>query len=151
MHQLSDLLITLFESIALYSSHNGLGDHLRGLDVLCTDFTGQSTYNTVFIALFAINSVSVVNYYYALFNRVPFNVWWKWLVNILASALLVAIIAFISSNNDLTAGNFCSDLRMGTADCMGFAITSFIFSLVWCCMLSATIKWWSSVNRKVPF
>ena len=151
MHQLSDFLITLFESLSLYSGHNGLGDHLRGLDTLCTDYTERSIYNIVFIYLLLINTVVIFNYYYALFNRVPFNVWWKWLVNIIASSLLVAVIAFIYSNNDLNAENFCPDLRVDAADCMGFAITTFIFSFLWCCVLSTGIKWWSSVNRKVPF
>ncbi len=51
MH-LFDFLITLFESLALYGGHNGLGDHLRGLDTLCTDFTERSIYNIVFIYFF---------------------------------------------------------------------------------------------------
>lgn len=151
MHSLLDFLTTLFESLSLYSGRNGLGDHLRGLDILCTDFTERSIYNIVFISLFTFNTLFVFNYYYALFNRVPFNVWWKWLLNIIASSLAVAVVAFIYSNNDLNAGNYCSDLHIDIADCTGFAATTFIFSFVWCCVFSLIIKWWSSVNRKVPF
>jgi hypothetical protein len=152
MGSFADFLITLFESFGLYSSQNGLGEHLRGLDPhSCNDYTGQSIYNLVFIYLFVINSLVVINYYYGLFNRVPFNVWWKWLLNVLVAAAIVGVIAFMYPNNDLSTGNYCKDLHMHESDCLGFAMTAFIYSFLWSCILSLLIKWKSSVNRKVPF
>lgn len=146
-----DFLITIFEALSLYSSQNGLGEHLRGLDLKCNDYTGQSIYSLVFICLFAINSVLMVNYYYGIFNRVPFNAWWWWLANSLVGSLILFVISFMYCNNDLATGNYCQSLFMATSDCIGFGITSFIYSFVWCCILSVVIKWKSSVNKKVPF
>lgn len=152
MSSFSDFLITLFESFGLYSSQNGLGEHLRGLDAHnCSDYTGQSIYNMVFIYLFAINSLVVINYYYGLFNRVPWNAWWKWLLNILVSAFIVSVIAYMYPNNDLSTGSYCKDLHMNSSDCMGFGLTAFIYSFIWSCILSFLIKWKSGINRKVPF
>jgi hypothetical protein len=152
MNSISNFLVTLFESLGLYSSTNGLGEHLQGLDPhKCDQYTGQSIYNLVFIYLFVINSLIVINYYYGLFNRVPWNVWWKWLLNILIGASIMYIIAFMYPNNDLSTGNYCKDLHMHTSDCVGFGLTAFIYSLVWSVVLSLLIKWKSSVNRKVPF
>ncbi len=72
MNSISNFLVTLFEALGLYSSTNGLGEHLQGLDPKkCDQYTGQSIYNLVFIYLFVINSLIVINYYYGLFNRVP--------------------------------------------------------------------------------
>ncbi|NII26667.1 hypothetical protein HB364_16380 [Pseudoflavitalea sp. X16] len=146
-----DFLVGLFEALGLYSAQNGLGEYLQGLDVECNDYTRQSIYNIVFICLFGINTLIMLNYYYGLFNRRPFNRWWWWFINCLAGSVIVFVIAFIIPNNDLSTGNYCKDLQMNTSDCMGFAFTSAIFSFVWCLVLTFLIKWKSSVNRKVPF
>ena len=147
-----EFLIALFESLGLYSAQDGLGEHLRGLAVNCRDgYTGQSIYNVVFIYLFVINFVIIVNYYYGLFNRRPFNRWWWWLINVLAGAVILYVIAFIYPDNDLATGNYCPTLKMKTADCMGFGLTAAIWSAVFAVLLSVIIKWGSGVNKKVPF
>jgi len=147
-----EFLIALFESLGLYSAQNGLGEHLRGLAINCRDgYTGQSIYNLVFLYLFAINTLLVLNYYYGLFNRRPFNRWWWWLINVLTGAVVLYIIAFIYPDNDLATHNYCASLRITSSDCSGFALTAAIFSFVWCLILSLVIKWTSSVNKKVPF
>jgi magnesium-transporting ATPase (P-type) len=146
-----DFLITIFEALGLYSAQNGLGEHLRGLDLECNEYSRQSIYNIIFICLFGINTILVINYYYGIFNRRPFNRWWWWLFNCLAGAVAVFAIALIYTNNDLSTANYCKDLQMTGADCVGFAITAAIFSFAWCIILTFLIKWKSSINRKVPF
>ena len=66
-----ELLITIFEFLGLYSTQNGLGEHLRGLDINGIDYSNQSVYTMVFICLFIINSVIIINYYYGILNRIP--------------------------------------------------------------------------------
>lgn len=151
MDFITDFLISLFEALGLYSTQNGLSEHLRGLDLECNDYIRQSVYGVIFIYLFAINTLIVINYYYGLFNKVPWNMWWKWLINILVGAVIVFVIAYMYSNNDLSTGNYCKELNMTASDCIGFGITAAIYSLVWSCILSLLIKWKSSINRKVPF
>lgn len=151
MNAISDFLITIFEALGLYSSANGLSDHLRGLDVQCNDYTGQSIYNIVFLCVFIINALIVVNYYYGIFNRVNFTNILSWLINLLVGALILFLIAFLYANNDFTTGNYCKDLSISTSDCIGFGATASIFSFVWSFILSMIIKWKSSNNKKVPF
>lgn len=146
-----DFLITLFEALGLYSTQNGLGEHLRGLDIKGEDYTNQSIYNIVFISLLSINSLIIFNYYYGIFNRNPFNRWWWWLINVLVGAAILFFIAFIYPNNDLETGNYYKELAMSKSDCSGFGFTAFIYSFIWSCILSFIIKWKSSVNKKVPF
>jgi hypothetical protein len=147
-----EFLIALFESLGLYSSENGLGEHLRGLAVNCRDgYTGQSIYNIVFIYLFVINSLLIINYYYGFFNRRPFNRWGWWLLNVLVSGLILYIVAYIYPHNDLVTGRYCSSLKINDADCTGFALTAAIYSMLWSIILSVIIKWKSGVNKKVPF
>lgn len=146
-----DFFITLFEALGLYSTQNGLGEHLRGLNLTCEDYTGQSIYNTVFICLLSVNSIIIINYYYGIFNRRPFNRWWWWLINVLAGSIALFVIAFMYSNNDLESGNYCKDLIMSTSDCSGFGFTAATYSVAWSCLLSLIIKWKSSINKKVPF
>jgi len=151
MNPIVEFLINIFEALGLYSSKNGLGEHLRGLDIKCNDYTGQSIYAIVFGCLFVINFLIIVNYYYGLFNRIPFNRWWWWLIQVLAGSLISSVIAFMYPYNDLSTGSYCKDLQMTNSDCFGFAVTVFIYSIIWCLILSAAIKWKSSVNKKVPF
>ncbi|SJZ77562.1 hypothetical protein SAMN04488128_1011551 [Chitinophaga eiseniae] len=146
-----EFVIALFESLGLYSDANGLGEHLRGLDLSCTGFTRTSLYNQVFIWLFVINTVVVVNYYYLFFNRRPWNKWWVWLVNVLVAALIVAYIAYAMPHNDLETNNICQQLSVTDNDCVGFATAAAIYSVIWSFIVSLIIKWKSGVNKKVPF
>lgn len=151
MSSISEFLITLFESLGLYSTQNGLGEHLRGLDLQCNDYTGQSIYNMVLIFLFSINTLIMLNYYYGILNRIPFNRWWWWLINVLVGAIILFVIAFMYANNDLSTGNYCKQLQMTTSDCLGFGFAASIFSALWSLILSLLIKWKSINNKKVPF
>jgi hypothetical protein len=151
MNAITDFLIAIFESFGLYSASNGLGDHLRGLDVQCNDYSNQSIYNVVFLCVFTINSLIVINYYYGLFNRVNFTNFLSWLINVLVGSLILFSIAYLYANNDVSTGNFCKDLSITNSDCIGFGATASIFSIVWSFILSMIIKWKSSNNKKVPF
>lgn len=146
-----DFLITLFESLGLYSAANGLGEHLRGLDVQCNGFNNQSIYNLVFLYLFAINSLIIIHYYYGLFNTPKFTNVLTWVLNVFAGAIILFAIAFLYVYNDFITNNYCPDLKITTSDCVGFGITASIFSIVWSFILSMCIKWKSSNNKKVPF
>ena len=149
-----EFIITIFESLKLYSVEGGLAEHLRGLNIEDCGESGyneQSIYAIVFLYLLAINSIFIINYYYGMLNRIPFNRILWWLLNVLLGALIMFLVAFLYSNNDYESGNFCKDLSITTSDCIGFGATTAIFSIIWSCLLSLIIKWNSSVNKKVPF
>lgn len=148
---MEEFLITIFESFNLYSTQNGLGEHLRGLDIKGIDYSNQSIYSMVFLSLFIVNALIIVNYYYGLLNRIPFNRFFWWFINVLLGSVILFFIAFLYSNNDFVTGNYYTKLSISTSDCVGFGLTSAIFSILWCCILTVLIKWNSSVNKKVPF
>jgi hypothetical protein len=150
MDAVNNFLISLFESLGLYSAANGLGEHLRGLDVECNP-TNQSIYSIVFFLLFLINTVIFLNYYYGLFNRVNFTNLISWSVNLLACAILLFLISFFYSYNGFSSGNYCQDLSISVSDCLGFAATTAVYSIIYGFILSVIIKWKSSNNKKVPF
>ena len=151
MNAISNFLITLFESFGLYSDSNGLGDHLRGLDIKCSDYINQNNYNIVFICLFLINTTIMVNYYYGIHNRPKFTKLLPWILHSLSGAIILFLIAFLCSNNDISTGNFCKDLNIKTSDCFGFASVAAIYSLIWNFIISLLLKLKSSNNKKVPF
>jgi hypothetical protein len=146
-----ELLITIFEFLGLYSTQNGLGEHLRGLDINGIDYSNQSVYTMVFICLFIINSVIIINYYYGILNRIPYNRFLWWFINVLVGAIILFFIAFLYANNDFSSGSIYPKLSVSSSDCVGFGLTSAIYSIIWSCLLSIIIKWNSSVNKKVPF
>ncbi len=151
MNAVAEFLITLFESIGLYSTQNGLSEHLRGLDIKGIDYSNQSIYAMVFLCLFIVNSLIVINYYYGILNRIPFNRFLWWLINVIVGATILFFVAFLYANNDFTTGNIYSKLSVTSSDCVGFGFTAAIYSIIWSCILSIIIKWKSSVNKKVPF
>ena len=151
MNVVNEFLISLFESTGLYSTENGLSEHLKGLDMECNDYTMQSTYSIIFLCLFIINSLLMLNYYYGILNRIPYNRFLWWFLNVLFGAIVLFTISYCYANNDFVAENFCNTLSITTSDCIGFGFTSAIYSIVWSLILSGLIKWKSSVNKKVPF
>lgn len=145
-----DVIITLFEALDLYSTTNGLGDHLKGLDVACENNTNQSIYSIVLICILVINSLIMLNYYYGYFNRPRFSKLLSWFYNMLFGAIIIFLIAFLYTNDDLNSGNYCQELIISTSDCIGFASVSAFYSIVWGALFSFGIKWKSSNNKKVP-
>jgi hypothetical protein len=152
MNAVTKILVSLFELLKLYSRQNGLGDHLKGMDKSCNLSAGQSIYSMVFLYLFVINTAIIVNYYYGIFNRIPFHRWIWWLLNVLVGAGILFVIGFSYTHNDLENKNYCSELAIKTSDCFGFAWTAGIYSVAWSVVLSYIIKWWSTINKIVnPF
>ena len=132
----------------------GLHEHLMGIDKDC-NYTeasaSQSIYILVFFCLLIINSLIMVNYYYGSFNRPKFSKIIYWLLNVLLGSIFLFAIAFFYTNNDLEAENFCDQLIIYRADCIGFGITVAIYSIVWSLIFSVIIKFSSKNNKKIPF
>jgi uncharacterized membrane protein YbhN (UPF0104 family) len=151
MNLISNFFISIFESFGFYSSANGLGEHLKGLDVKCSDYTNQSIYNIIIICIFLISSLLIVNYYYGLFNRPNFTNRLTWILHVLISSLIIFVISFLYAYNDYSTGNYCKELSMTSNDCIGFGFATAIFSTLWCIIFSMIIKWKSNNNKKIPF
>jgi hypothetical protein len=145
------ILPGLFEAIGLYSTSGGLGEHLRGTALDCQTMSRQSTYNIVFLVIIFVNAIIMLNYYYGLLNRNPFNKFGWWLINVLIGAFIIYLIAYLQPYKDLINNNYCQDLKFHNGDCIGFGLTAAIYSVIWSVLLSLLIKWKSIVNKKIPF
>jgi magnesium-transporting ATPase (P-type) len=146
-----EILRGLFEATGLYSTSGGLGEHLRGLDVDCQTMSRQSVYSIVFLFMIFVNAVIMLNYYYGLLNRYPFNKFGWWLMNVFTGAFIIYLIAYLEPHRDLVNKNYCEQLSFHNDDCMGFGLTAAIYSVTWSVLLSLLIKWKSIVNKKIPF
>jgi len=146
-----DILPGLFEAVGLYSTSGGLGEHLRGLDVDCQNMSRQSAYNIVFLFMIVVNALIILNYYYGLLNRQPFNKLGWWLINVFTGAFIIYLIAFLGAYRDLVNRNYCEQLSFHSGDCMGFGLSAAIYSVLWSVLLSLFIKWKSICNKKIPF
>jgi hypothetical protein len=150
MESISSFFVNLFDALNLFSTANGLGDHLKGMDIACNDFTNQNIYNIVFLWFLGINVLFLINYYYGFLNRSPFNKLIVWGINMLLSALLVGVVAFFYAHNSYAVGNICPQINISDADSFGFGATAFIYSLLFFFLFSLVIKWKSN-NKKIPF
>lgn len=146
-----DVLPGLFEALGLYSTSGGLGEHLRGLDIKCESMSRQSAYGFVFILMIAVNAIIMVNYYYGLLNRRPFNQLLWWLGNVFTGAFIIYLVAYLGPHRDLVNHNYCEQLTFHEGDCMGFGLTAAIYAVIWSVLLSLLIKWKSIVNKRIPF
>ncbi|GAA3944111.1 hypothetical protein GO495_22630 [Chitinophaga oryziterrae] len=146
-----NILSGLFEAVGLYSTSGGLGEHLRGLDVNCQTFSRQSAYSIVFLFMILVNAVIMLNYYYGLLNRHPFNKLGWWLINVFTGAFIIYLIAYLEPHRDLVNNNYCQELNFHNGDCVRFGLTAAIYSVIWSVLLSLFIKWKSIVNKKIPF
>ena len=146
-----DFLIAIFEVLGFYTSSDGLGEHLRGFDLDCLNYSRNSLYNLIFLYLFIINSLIMINYYYGIFNRHPFGRLGWWLINSLIGPVILFFTALMYTYNDFSTSNYCNQLQISSMDCYGFALTTAIYSFIWCILFSLLIKWKSSNNRKIPF
>ena len=141
---------SIFESFSLFSTANGLGDHLAGYGINC-DYTGADIYRTITYFTVGINLFIVLNYYYGLFNLVKLSKLWVWLVNLIGSALITGFIAYGYAAQALPDGEHCKNLNFSAADCTGFGLTTASLSSIVFIILSIILKWGSSHQSKVPF
>lgn len=151
MESITNLFVVLFESFGLYSTEGGLGDHLIGLDMNCNDASSQNIYNMIFLSILFINIAFALNYYYGLFNRQKFaNIFSWFILSNLICGVIIFCIAFFNSYNDFSTANYCNQLNISINDCMGFALTALIWSIIFHFIISLGLKLKSTNNKKLP-
>ncbi len=118
---------------------------------VCSDdkIVHENYFTYILMALFLVNILFKLNYYKGLFDQVPFNKFWVWLLNVIVSSLIVAMITYTLSYN--TLDNHCADFNYDSNSCFGISVTSFIYSFLLCFLLSIGLKHVSKVNKKIPF
>ena len=145
-------MANFFSNILHFSYSSGLNEHLKGLDILkCDAYSGTNIYAWIAIWTLFMSFILMFNYYYGIFNRPNCSKFWVWLLNVLIGAITILLMAYMRTNGDLRHGKFCKDLQFNSTDCMLFACTYAVYTVVLCGIFSLVMKWWSRNNKKVPF
>jgi len=63
----------------------------------------------------------------------------------------VFFMSYLKANGDLQHNNFCKELHFSSIDCMLFAFTTAIYTLIACLIFSAVLKWKSRHNKKYQY
>jgi len=142
---------SIFDAMFRLGYSNDLHDHLKGLDKTCSDFTGTSVYALVFYVLLGSGLLIMFNYYKGFFHRPGFTSRRTWLLHLFDASAIVFALALIKSLSDLNSGNFCRDLRFDSSDCVLFAFTCALYSLLFTFLLSLVLKFLSIHHKRIPF
>jgi hypothetical protein len=125
-----DFFASLYEWFGLIPFYStDLGEHLRGYDITCSGYLGTPLY----VYLGSVMIILTIFFYilqYHIINSPRFNKKTHWWIIALAVAGLNFLIAFTVTFNDLQATDFCTQLRISVTDCIGFGISSAIWSFV---------------------
>ena len=95
--------MSFFDSILRFSYSRDLHQHLKGLSVDCTGYTGNSAYQVVSLAMLVISLLVMINYYYGLFNHPRHTRRWVWLINVLVACGITGAIAYVLGTAGLPA------------------------------------------------
>lgn len=92
--------------------------------------------------------------YYKLWDNIRLAKTWIWLVIVLVVSLVVAAIGFSCADEglyDYLNGHHITNSKIDDVDYIYFAIICFLWSLVWSCILSMILKFFSVKGRYIPF
>jgi hypothetical protein len=98
-----------------------------------------------------VSAAIILNYYFGIFNRAGFNTLVTWFLNIIAACLFSGIWAYYNLSKDINAGFIVKELNIADSDPLKYATAFFIFTLLFSVLLSLLVKWFSKVNKKIPF
>jgi hypothetical protein len=143
--------MSFFDSILRFSYSRDLHQHLKGLSVDCTGYTGNSVYQFVSLVLLATGLLIMINYYYGLFNHPRYTRTWFWLLNVLIACGITGTAAYFMAAAGLPEEQHCKDIHFSSMDCLLFAATAMLYSFLMCIIYSLLLKWKSVANKKVPF
>ena len=125
------LLYRFFGLIPWYSED--MDDHLRGLDITCTDYIGKPWYIYIGSSMLLITVFSYALQYHII-DSTRYNKRGHWWISALIIVLLNFFVAFIIPFNTLQSGNHCPQLSLAIMDCIGLgasnAIWSFLFFIL---------------------
>lgn len=127
---MNNFFAALYEWFGLISFYStDLGEHLRGYDITCSDYTGTPIYVIVGFMMLGL-TIFVYLLQYRVINSPRWNKRIHWWFFAFLLILLNFIIAFGFPFKDLQAGNHCTQLRISTLDCVFFGVSNAIWSFI---------------------
>lgn len=125
-----DFFASLYEWFGLIPFYStDLGEHLRGYDITCSDYMGTPLYVYIGWIMIAL-TVFFCFLQYRIINSPRFNKRVHWWIIALVIVVINFLIAFTLPFNDLQSADFCNQLKISIADCVGFGISNAIWSLI---------------------
>jgi hypothetical protein len=125
-----DFFASLYEWFGLNPLYKtDLGDLLRGWDSTCTGFIDSPWYTYIGIIMILI-TVLMYAFQYHIKDSSGFNKKHHWWLMSLIIITLNFFIAFIIPFNIIQANNYCQDLSLSVADCLGFGFSNAIWSFL---------------------
>jgi len=113
--------------IPFYSTD--LGDHLRGLDITCSDYSGTPWYVTIGCIMTGVTVLAYLMMYHII-DSVHFNKKGSWWVLALFIALLNFLLASSITYNSVHYGEVCKSLHISFGDLMGFGLSNAVVSFL---------------------
>jgi|SRR5690554_1841153 len=114
-----------------------MGDHLRGW--MCIDQSGY--YGTNWYIIIGWSMIAITAFFYALQYHIiddsRFNKKQHWWVMALIIVVLNFLLAFLIPFNTVQSGDFCSELNLAVADCIGFGLSNAVWSFVFFILITS--------------
>lgn len=129
----------------------GLHEQLKGLDMDGINYTGNSIYQLTGFLIIGVSLLTMLNYYYGLFNNPRFTHRRTWLLNILFPSAAIGLFAYFQAARYLPEDRHYSELHFSIADCALFGVNEMLLCITACLIWSLLLKWKSVANKKIPF
>lgn len=127
---MSTFFASLFEWWGLNPLYSvDLGDHLRGYDITCTDYISTPWYANIGWIMIGVTVLFYAVQYHIIDSPKFLRMYHWWLIA-LVIFILNFIIAFIIPFNAYQSSNYCNQLIITPADCVGFGISVAVWSLI---------------------
>jgi hypothetical protein len=125
-----DFFASLYEWFGLNPFYaTDLGEHLRGYDITCSDYTDTPLYVIVGTVMI-VSTVVIYILLYHIINSPGWNKRTHWWLFAGILVLLNFLVAFILPFNDFQAADYCSQLRISAIDCVFFGVSNAIWSFI---------------------
>lgn len=125
-----DFFASLYEWFGLNPFYKtDFGELLRGYDTTCTGYIDSPWYTYIGILMIILTSL-IYAFQYHIIDSSAFNKKQHWWLMSLIIIGLNFFIAFIIPFNIINSGNYCSQLNLTVADCLGFGFSNAIWSLI---------------------
>jgi len=143
---MNDAFASLFEWWGLIPFYSvGLGIHLQGYDKFCKNFNGTPWYTYIGVIMILSTLFTFALFYYIIRNP-RFNRAWNWWIMALILFIINFSISFSIPYNDISSKNICPKLNVRIEDCLGFAFSVSIWSVIILMILTITPLRKGSIN-----
>lgn len=134
---LQRFLAHLFEWFGLIPFYSkDLSEYLKGRDFTCSDYLGTPWYEYFALIMIGLTGVMYVLQYYIIDSSV-YNKrehwWFVAFVNAFVNFLVSATILYYTVDQTI----YCAQLTITTSDCLGFALSDAIWSVVVYALISS--------------